>query len=295
MITKNSQLAIDSLIHVADIHYWKVVSNPFRLLNKRFLGNINVFIKRRHEFVTSRAAEFTEKLATVGPKNLLMTGDFTSTSLTEEFAMAREFVDGLKNRGLSIQLMPGNHDVYTFESGRNRTFEEHFRDYIPEGGYPAKITLPGGTSLIMVPTVCPNIISSKGSITEEELANFHTLLGQASSQLIVSGHYPVLHQTYGYSSKSGRRLRNAEALRKLMGSSGKKILYICGHVHHFSYVQDPEFDNVQHLSTGAFFLKDEKTGCQGEFSEIEITSDGFRVTNHRLEKEWKAIEAPIRG
>lgn len=288
-------MAIDHLLHVADIHYWKVVMNPFRLLNKRFLGNVNVFIKRRHEFVTSRATEFSDKLASVGPKNLLMTGDFTSTSLTEEFAMARGFVDGLKDRGLSIQLMPGNHDVYTFGSKRKGTFEEHFKDFIPENGYPTRVTLPGGTPIIMVPTVCPNIISSKGRITDKELASFETLLEQASSQLIVTGHYPVLHQTYGYSSKSGRRLRNAETLRGLMGASGKQILYICGHVHHFSYVQDPEFDNVRHLSSGALFRKDTKTGYHSEFSAIEITSDDFRVIQHRLEDKWKAVDSPVRG
>ena len=34
--------------------------------------------------------------------------------------MGRAFVDGLTRRGLNVHLMPGNHDVYTFESVRAR-------------------------------------------------------------------------------------------------------------------------------------------------------------------------------
>lgn len=278
---------VDRLLHVADIHFWKVICNPLRLLSKRFLGNINVVLKRRHEFATKRAGEFAEHLASVGIEHALLTGDFTSTSLPEEFEMARAFVQELKTHGLAISLMPGNHDVYTFQVARSRLFEKHFSEWVPPQGYPAITRLPGGTPLIQVPTVCPNLVSSKGCIARDALKAIAMLLEQAPSPLIVAGHYPILAHTSSYSTSPGRRLRQADALRELLGQCGKRILYVCGHVHRFSYVADEKFDSLEHLSTGALFRRDAKRGRQGEFSVIEAKPSGFSVVHHVLEDEWK--------
>ena len=91
---------------------------------------------------------------------------------------------------------------------------------MPEGGYPARALLPGGTPLILTPTVCPNVISSKGRVTDAEIARTRELLRDGQGPAIVAGHYPVLHATRGYASSASRRLRNADALRETLGRFG---------------------------------------------------------------------------
>ncbi|HOF38995.1 MAG TPA: metallophosphoesterase [Candidatus Hydrogenedentes bacterium] len=280
MSTTRSSIVRDRLVHIADLHFWAVVWNPFALASKRFLGNLNVMLRRGRHFRMERAEPFADYVASLGIPALLMTGDFTSTSTDAEFRRAREFVDGLVKRGFDVSLMPGNHDVYTFREAREGRFEKYFKPYLPENGFPALRKLSGGTSLIMVPTVCANRISSAGRISAEEAAATEALLREASDPVIVGAHYPALHETDAYASGINRRLRNAEALRRVVGECGKRVLYAAGHVHRFSYTRDPQFSNVTHLSSGAFFYHQPRQNCFGEFSEIDISDAGFRVHRH---------------
>jgi UDP-2,3-diacylglucosamine pyrophosphatase LpxH len=277
---------LDRIVHISDLHFWHVVTNPLRLLSKRFVGNLNVWLYRRHEFIMSRAEEFAENVVATGIQVALMTGDFTSTANRQEYRMARAFVEGLKHKGLRIELVPGNHDVYTFHVVRVKRFERTFGEFIPEEGYPALRVLPGGTPLILVPTVRPNLFSSRGRITDAEVAKVSSLLEQCPEQAIVAGHYPILDKTYAYNQHASHRLENAEALHRALGTSGRRILYVCGHTHRFSYVQDAQYPYLSHLSTGAFFRSDPKAGLQGEFAEIHATRAGFAVYRHTHEKEW---------
>jgi hypothetical protein len=282
---------VDRLLHIADIHFWRVILNPFRLASKRFLGNLNVWLRRRHEFAMDRAEQFADTVAATGIRHVLLTGDFTSTSIDEEFEMAQEFVRGLRRRGLEPYVLPGNHDVYTFTTARQKRFQHYFGEFLPDTGHPSKSTLPGGTSLVLVPTVCPNVLSAKGRVTDEEIGAMSKLLGAGPPVAIVAGHYPVLHETHGYSTAPSRRLRNAERLREALGTAQRRILYVCGHVHRFSYTQDEVYPEVSHLSTGAFFMEREKVSQQGEFSEIHVTADGWRIFRHRHVEGWVRAEA----
>ncbi|MCC6694196.1 MAG: metallophosphoesterase [Candidatus Hydrogenedentes bacterium] len=283
---------IDTLLHVADLHFWKVVANPLRLLNKRFLGNLNVWLRRGRSFPMREAALFVEALAATSANQVLLTGDFSSTSLDEEFALARRFVDALSDRGFALNLMPGNHDVYTFEARHKRRFEYHFASYVPQEGYPALRHLAGGTPLLLVPTVCPNWVSSKGRITRQETEQVGQLLDRLPPVVVVAGHYPLLEKTHGYELTRERRLRNADALRRVLGESGHTILYVAGHVHRFSYTRDPEFPNLSHLSTGAFFHINRREHIRGEFARICVLADGFEVHRHTLAESWSDAVRP---
>jgi 3',5'-cyclic AMP phosphodiesterase CpdA len=282
-----SEAPRDALIHIGDLHFWRVVLNPLRLLNKRALGNLNVMLRRRQEFDMDRAEPCADAVAATGIKHALLTGDFTSTSIDEEFEMARTFVDGLAQRGLGISLMPGNHDVYTFEAQRARRFERHFEPYLPPEGYPARVMLPGGTHLILVPGAQPNLLTAKGYVGDDVIAQVAALLADAPEPVLVAAHYPVLSHTYGYTLTPERQMGNAQALRSALGASGKRILYLCGHVHRFSYVTDPEYPNLAHVSTAAFFRHHKSRGIQGDFTEVHVLADGFHVRRHVHRQAWE--------
>lgn len=275
-----------SFVHIGDVHFWRVVLSPLRLMNKRFLGNITVVAKRRHEFRMENAEPFADAVAATGVVDVVLTGDFSSTSMPDELAVAADFVRGLRRRGMMVHLLPGNHDVYTFESARQRRFEQYFSEFLPAGGYPAVTMLSGGIPLILVPTVCPRILSARGAVSMDVVSKVRSLLAGRGPTVIVAAHYPVLHQTRGYVSHWGRRLSNAEALRRALGESGKTILYVAGHVHRFSHETDRTYPNVRHVTAAAFFRRDEATGTQGEFNEIRIGQGAFTVVRHVKTATW---------
>jgi predicted phosphodiesterase len=282
----------DRFVQIGDLHFWEVVWNPLKLLNKRILGNANVFLKRRHEYPVAFANTYTDTVAALGARTVVLTGDFTSTSTDAEFEAGAAFARGLAARGLEVIAMPGNHDVYTFHTLRTGKFRKHFGEFMPEAGYPARFDLPGGTPLIVVPTVRPNILSSKGQVTAEEVKQTKALLDACpDSPVVIAGHYPMLHETYAYRSKPSRRLRNAAALRAMLGETNRDILYIAGHVHRFSYVRDPVHARLRHVTAPAFFQLRKKENVRGAFCEICITEKGFQVYHHEHTDSWMRIEA----
>jgi hypothetical protein len=104
---------------------------------------------------------------------------------------------------------------------------------------------------------------------------------------VVVGHYPFLNETKGYTVNPNRQLRNAEALRRALGESGKPVLYVCGHVHRFSFERDSEYPNVVHLTTGAFFRTAHESNSEGEFSEVRIGRGAFEVVRHVKRGDWE--------
>lgn len=278
----------DAFLHATDFHFWSVSLNPLRLANKRLIGMINVVLKRRHAFVQDRALELADAMAATGIAPALLTGDFTSTALPEEFQRAVEFVRAIEQRGMKPWAYPGNHDVYTFESQRHDRFREYLGTWMPDSRLPAIKHLPNGTPVVFAPTVCPNILSSKGTITQNEADTIRELIEGAEEPLVVTGHYPVLNKTAQYRIDPNRQLRNADLLRRAIGESRKRILYVAGHVHRFSLTRDAQYPNVTHLTTGTFFGGDHILGKDGEFSEVRIDDSEFRVTRHlKRNGEWQ--------
>ena len=280
--------------HIADLHFWQIVRDPLRLLNKRMLGNLTVILHRQHEFMMDRAEAYADAVAATGVSGVLLTGDFTSTSTDEEFEMAATFVRGLKSRGLAVYLVPGNHDCYTYESVRHGRFEYHFKGLLPTEGYPARVVMPRGTSLILVPTARPRLLTAKGHVSRETVETIEKLLDDCGSTVIVAGHYPLLGRTHAYISGPFHDMQNAGVLRKLLGNCGKRVLYVSGHVHSFSYVRDRKYPNMEHLCTDTFFRTKKESDIHGSFSEVCIQEGSFRVLRHIKRQQWEIDEVSAR-
>lgn len=271
----------DSFIHITDLHFWEIVLNPFRLLNKRALGNLNVVTKRRHEFIMERAWNYLDYVSGLPQSHVIITGDFSSTSTEWEFREGVKFCEALENAGKTVSVIAGNHDVYTFASERNETFSKHYSRWLPQKLLPTVQSLPGGTPILYLPTVCANAVSSMGRITQGQLDEAAALLQPIESPLVVAGHYPFLNRTETYTIESNRQLRDADRLENMLGESGKYLLYISGHVHRFSDTLHPRYPNLRHLTSGAFFRTAPESNADGDFSVIEISDDGsFAITRH---------------
>lgn len=285
---------IDSFLHITDLHFWELVLNPVRLMNKRIIGNLNVYLKRRHQFSMENAEPFSDYAASLGVKNVLITGDFASTATHSEFLLGREWMQGLEKRGLVPTVIPGNHDVYTFESVRHNRFRSHYEPWLVEGTLPGKSTLPGGTPILWISTVCPNWITNRGRVQDDDIQKLIGLIEATPDPVIVAGHYPILNVTPGFNVNYNRGLQNAENLRHALGKTGKQILYMHGHVHRFNYSRDPDFSTLSHLSTGAFFRIAPETQSLGEITEVRIGSGQLTIIHHRTDsKGWKSEEVSL--
>lgn len=279
--------ARDRVLFITDLHFWEVVWNPLALLNKRLLGNANVLLRRRHHFPMAHARPFARHALATGARTILCGGDLTSTATEGEFRRAVEFLRFLESEGAELLLVPGNHDVYTFEALRKQRFERHAAPWLPREGYPARRELPGGTEVLLLSTVCPNLLSSRGRISERALEAVRELCAAGGDEpLLVVGHYPLLHRTAGYELTPGRRMRGAEALRRALGAARREVLYLAGHVHWFSYTRDPDYANLCQVTGPALFCHWAPAGREGGFVELACRTDGFDVRHHWKEREW---------
>lgn len=66
-------------------------------------------------------------LASFRPDHVVLTGNLTQTSLRSEFERARAYLDA-HLPGLSVTVLPGNHDRWSEEAYVGRWFEEIFGD-----------------------------------------------------------------------------------------------------------------------------------------------------------------------
>lgn len=291
----------DRVLFFTDLHFWEVVWNPLLLLNKRLLGNANVFFRRRHHFPMANAQPFAIEALKTGARTILIGGDLTSTATEAEFRMACAFLQFLEDQGARILLVQGNHDVYTFEAVRRRRFERHLARWAPPEGYPCRRDLDGGTPVILTPTVCPNLVSSRGRISAEEVQVVQDLIAATpAGPVLVLGHYPLLRLTEAYELTENRSLRGDEQLRRVLGESGRQVLYVSGHVHRYSSTPDPEHPGLRHVTGPALFNHWPAAGREGGFLEIDCDGQGFGVRHHwKAEGDgtgaWRSESAPIQS
>src|SRR3989344_9440842 len=99
--------------HISDFHYTVLTWNPLRLCSKRFFGHFNWIFRRDREFSPTQIDPLIDLFQDLKVDLVLLGGDFTTTSLPEEFQKANAFVSKLSQPWIAI---PGNHDHYTHRS-----------------------------------------------------------------------------------------------------------------------------------------------------------------------------------
>ena len=263
----------DRILHITDLHFWRISWSPRHLAVKRLLGMLNLHLRRRRIFDLSGRGQMAETLAREGTPTILAGGDFSTTSMDEEFRQACAFLKTLESMDIKVYAIPGNHDVYTFTAARRRSFEHYLGAFMPGGKLPARVVLPGGTPVVFVPGVKPNVLSSRGNLLPEDIAEAVRLVAESPpGPVLVVGHYPLLHRTETYAQRSMHRLGHAQLLRAALGETGRTVLCLAGHVHRFSETRDPLYPNLTHVTSNALFHKH-----RGGYTVVECTETGFRV------------------
>lgn len=243
------------LVILSDIHLYSLAVPPWRLLGKRMLGQLNLWLRRRHKFDHSLLPGVIRRILALKPDQVLIPGDLTTTALPSEFILARRILDPLLER-IPTLILPGNHDRYTHASARRREMEKLFADWMPPS-YPHTLNLTAGWYLLALDSCVPRCLTSRGKLDLPQLDRAKPILtSDAHRALLLLCHYPILsppampqHWEHG--------LSHAPALRHLLTQrleqSPAPLLYLHGHIHHpwCHAVIGQRLDNLIDLSAGS--------------------------------------------
>jgi 3',5'-cyclic AMP phosphodiesterase CpdA len=277
------------IIHLSDIHVWRVQTNPLRLLNKRAVGVFSLIVGRAKRFRLERLVEVVERARALEPDHVLITGDLTTTALPREFEDARTALAPLLADSTRVTVIPGNHDRYTSGSVRYKVFEEYFGEFMPSPIFPWLRPLDGRTAILGLDATRSHI-SATGRIPEDQLQAARSLMEEVRPRvprLIVASHYPVLAPPAYATELAKKRMKNAEEVRAWLETLGPHV-YCCGHVHAAWGYRPPGWPDHLSLNSGAPLLRD-PTGLRPPgFLEITLHDSDVSVVHHAwLGDDWE--------
>ncbi len=286
------------LAHISDLHFSRLTWNPSQFLSKRWLGNLNLLLARRHTFdpdgLTTLFPIFHEKKVDA----VLITGDLTSTSHKEEFLQAQEFVQNLRKEKFQVFTLPGNHDHYTQGAFREKRFYQFF-----DATYPSAESPLGPLSLkddqltatflghkwwlvALDTALATSLLSSNGYFSFDLEQKLERALKQIPDDhnVILINHFPL------FCNESQRKsLLRREALQKLLERFPRIRLFLHGHTHR-QCIADLRASNLP-------ILLDSGSAAQkkgGTWNLIDITPQGcsvevFKNTNGEGFTSWEPI------
>ena len=279
------------IVHVSDIHFWKYPRNPLHLLNKRIVGVGALALGRARRFRLERVRSLVERVESIQPDHILISGDLTTTALDVEFRMAKTGLADWLRSG-KITVIPGNHDRYTGEATRHRRFERYFGEYAPELDYPWVRWIDDQTGILALDPTRPGL-TAHGLLSSSQLEALQSLLEspiRLPNRLVVACHYP-LEAPAGYRADLQRKaLRNAAELMRILEGAGRH-LYCCGHVHAAWAFIPKGLPNQLCLNAGSPLLLDPMMHEKPGFLEMILDAGDVRVSHHAwVDDGWKVDE-----
>lgn len=287
------------IAHLSDLHLLSLEGAvPFRLLNKRLTGYVNLRFRRHaiHKPHAVRAA--ARALRDLSIDHVVITGDVTNLALEVEFELVRALLD--QDLGLppdAVSLVPGNHDVYTGGSYRAKRFHRAFEPYttsdLPElsaegnaGAFPF-VRLRGPVALIGLSTAVPRPpLVASGVLGAAQLRSLERALEHPE----VRRRFPVLLQHHPAHNPASRvktameGLADAPELARALQRVRHGLL-LHGHLHrrvHRTLRTDE--GHVDAIGATSASLLDERDERMAGFNVYEIDDAGSlaSVTSHRF-------------
>lgn len=215
-----------SFAHLSDLHFASLSFNPLQFLSKRWVGNFNLLLRRRREFNHKLLQEILPILAEKKPDFVLVSGDFSCSSLKQEFLQAAFFLQQIEQLGIPVISLPGNHDHYTKHAAKKRAFYEFFpsQDLKQDRLSVKKLSDPWW--LVTLDTTISTPWFCCHGLFNEELEHHLSQTLQnlpAHAQVILANHFPIQHPS--------QALKREEALIALLQKYPQVKLYLHGHTH----------------------------------------------------------------
>lgn len=239
------------LAHLSDLHATRVRIPPRPLrsfANKRALGWISWWLRRRHEYRPEILRALIRDLRALAPDHVAVTGDLTHLGLESEVAEAVEWLDQIGDAD-SVSLVPGNHDAYVgaLEAldwtpwaaflRSDRSFDGSATGGSNGVDFPS-VRIRGPLALVGLSSARPSPIGQAtgrvGKRQLERLAPILEGLGRTNLFRVVLIHHPPT----GVEGASRRQLTDAQALRRVIERHGADLV-LHGHTHRDSVDRVP--------------------------------------------------------
>lgn len=238
------------ILHFSDIHVNIPLSEiPLRdWFGKRAVGGANHLLRRRKHFLeVPEKMRALQRFAQREQIDLaLCSGDYTVIGTVPEFRLARTLVEPFAQCPQGFITIPGNHDIYTWDSIRERRFENVFGEFMQSdincGDPDLQVRLFDHLAVVSVCSVRPNPPPwrSSGRVTASALEALTRVLALPE----LAGRFVLLMTHYAMCQYDGRpdsllhRLENVDELLQVARTSPSLFL-VHGHVHRrFSRVVD---------------------------------------------------------
>ncbi|MBI1292808.1 hypothetical protein GC173_16455 [bacterium] len=291
------------ILHLGDLHFWRIPYNPVRYLNKRLLGVGNLVVGgRARRFRQDLLPKLAVRIAELDCDWLLLSGDVSSTALPAEFQATRSLIEPLTPRiRAGVRIVPGNHDCYLGKASEADEFARHLGPALgPVKRFQAEV-IEDRALLLSVNATTSNGMGSHGSLSEHLLQAFADALAthRTAERVIILCHFPQEHPAGIIHRERGAQLLGGERLLPILAADGRPTLWLHGH-HHYRWIYgSPTAPNLVYLNGGAPALRRSGDLPDLGFHEIDF-ADGFAVRTHRFDhaaQSWKqrAVELPRPG
>ncbi|MBS3905316.1 MAG: metallophosphoesterase [Simkania sp.] len=220
--------------HISDLHFAKVSFSPLQFFSKRWIGNLNLIVSRKHALAPQRLLPLVSLFHEIKVDLVVVTGDLSTTSLNKEFLKAKEFLDQMQSLQIKVISIPGNHDHYTQGAWKKKRFYDYFPDIqgndlsLRNDGL-AAIDLNASWTMIALDTaLATSLTSSRGSFTQSHEDKLLKVLRRipTSKNILMINHFPLFQH-----ERNSKTLERAPALKALLRQFPNVRFYLHGHTH----------------------------------------------------------------
>ena len=278
------------IAQISDFHITRMTWNPLRLVSKRLLGVLNFLFTRKGNFSEELLKPLPALFSELKVDLILLGGDFTTTSLHEEFRAAAGFVKRFKEPWIAI---PGNHDVYTFASSFRKDFYRYFANKKKTISHPIDLfTLksqgveahkigPNWWTVALDTCRATNPYSSQGHLPPKQLRYLEEVLNliPEADSILLFNHYPFFQN-----DAERRNLQGGPELEALLKKEPRIRLYLHGHTHRYTIADLQPSALPLILDSGSAAQRK-----QASWNLLDITDTDCTVTPYHYSEGWKSL------
>ncbi|TPV94745.1 MAG: metallophosphoesterase [Myxococcales bacterium FL481] len=219
-------------VHCSDIHLLDLRgTSPWRFLNKRMTGAVNLALKRRKRHDGRIFDAIVASAAKLAADRLVVTGDVTNLALQSEFELVRRKFSASP---VPVTVIPGNHDAYTRGSARSGRFAEYLGEFmagerVDDSEFPF-VQRFGDVALVGCSSAVPSLpLYATGRLGDAQLARLDKTLARLADQTcvrVVLVHHPVVDGV----SHERHDLLDIAAFQRVIQARGAELI-LHGHEH----------------------------------------------------------------
>ncbi len=220
------------IVHFSDPHAGGSAEDWLAYIDKRFVGVFNYRFRRRFKHDLGKLAKAVEYILDTRPDVAVCTGDLTSTGQPGEFEKVRPILQPLRDSGIPVIYMPGNHDCYVKRPKCVKAVNEMFawlnggREF---NSLPQKAEIAGAEFLLVNTSRPSNLLCSWGFLAKQDVQWLQEVCGAPHDKpRIFVSHYPLFENHPILRTR--HRLFGEKPVRRMV-EEHIIDLSLCGHVH----------------------------------------------------------------